>query len=96
MDTLRRLAGLAISSSESSVPSVPAAGAATIAATVAVTATLLMAGRAWLYPARGAVIPGPLQTAIPKLSQKAVAMLDYPPDAFPGARDVPSPVRIPP
>ena len=36
------------------------------------------------------VIPSPLQTLIPKLSEAEAADLPYPPDAFPGARDVES------
>lgn len=35
--------------------------------------------------------PSPLQTLIPKLSEAEAAELPYPPDAYPGARDVTSP-----
>ena len=36
-------------------------------------------------------IPSPLQTLLPKLSERQIAELPYPPDFFPGARDVDSP-----
>ena len=36
------------------------------------------------------VIPSPLKTLLPKLSEAEAADLPYPPDAFPGARDVES------
>lgn len=35
--------------------------------------------------------PSPLETLVPKLSEAEVAELPYPPDAYPGARDVTSP-----
>ena len=38
-------------------------------------------------------IPSPRETLLPKLSKEEQAALAYPPDLFPGARDVPSPVR---
>ena len=37
------------------------------------------------------VIPSPLQTLLPKLSEIEAAELPYPPDALPGSRDVASP-----
>lgn len=37
------------------------------------------------------VIPSPAQELLPKLSQAEAADLPYPPDAYPGARDVASP-----
>ncbi|TGO31256.1 hypothetical protein BPAE_0001g01540 [Botrytis paeoniae] len=37
------------------------------------------------------IIPSPLRTQIPTLSHKEISTLPYPPDIFPGARDVPSP-----
>jgi len=36
------------------------------------------------------VIPSPVETLLPKLSEEEAAGLPYPPDAYPGARDVPS------
>ena len=37
------------------------------------------------------VVPSPLRTLIPSLSDAEAAVLPYPPDAYPGARDVVSP-----
>ena len=37
------------------------------------------------------VVPSPLKTLIPRLSDTEAANLPYPPDAYPGARDVISP-----
>ena len=37
------------------------------------------------------VIPSPLKTLLPRLSEEEAGNLPYPPDAFPGARDVQSP-----
>ncbi|CAD6448354.1 a6ac5370-3514-4482-85c0-b1352636abbf [Sclerotinia trifoliorum] len=37
------------------------------------------------------IIPSPLITQIPTLSQEEISKLPYPPDIFPGARDIPSP-----
>lgn len=36
------------------------------------------------------VVPSPTETLLPKLSEKEAAELPYPPDAYPGARDVAS------
>ena len=40
------------------------------------------------------VVPSPIDTLIPKLSEAEAADLPYPPDAYPGARDVASPYGI--
>ncbi|KAF7892986.1 uncharacterized protein EAF02_000524 [Botrytis sinoallii] len=37
------------------------------------------------------IIPSPLKTQIPTLSHEEISTLPYPPDIYPGARDVPSP-----
>ena len=42
-------------------------------------------------PPDSSVVPSPLQTLLPKLSEAEVAKQAYPPDAYPGARDVQSP-----
>lgn len=45
-----------------------------------------------LYPrASDAIIPSPRETQLPYLSPSEQARLPYPPDALPGARDIPSP-----
>ncbi len=40
---------------------------------------------------RMVIIPSPRSQLLPKLSQEAISKLPYPPDALPGARDIPSP-----
>lgn len=37
------------------------------------------------------ILPSPRETALPGLSKEEIVSLPYPPDAFPGARDVDSP-----
>ncbi|CAO1596355.1 hypothetical protein XANCAGTX0491_000206 [Xanthoria calcicola] len=45
-----------------------------------------------LYPrAVDVIIPSPRETQLPYLSPSEQAQLPYPPDALPGARDIPSP-----
>ncbi|KAL9024464.1 MAG: hypothetical protein Q9180_007892, partial [Flavoplaca navasiana] len=39
----------------------------------------------------GPIIPSPRETLLPYLSPSEIAKLPYPPDALPGARDIPSP-----
>lgn len=66
----------------------------TIAAT-AVTTTALIALVRWaLYPHRERSIASPLRILLPNLAPDQSAQLDYAPDAFPGARDVDTPVRF--
>ncbi|PKS06380.1 hypothetical protein jhhlp_007128 [Lomentospora prolificans] len=67
------------------------AALAVVAITAAATLTTISLARAVLYPQRPAVIPNPLQTKIPELSEKEVAKLEYKPDSYPGARDVVTP-----
>lgn len=43
------------------------------------------------YPTRPKVYPSPLRTLLPRLSPEQQCKLLYPPDYFPGARDVPTP-----
>lgn len=40
---------------------------------------------------RASVVPSPLKTLLPKLSEAEIHSLAYPPDLFPGARDVDTP-----
>ena len=42
-------------------------------------------------PRKQKAIPSPLTTLLPKLSEAQIARLPYPPDFFPGARDVETP-----
>ncbi|OTB06627.1 hypothetical protein M426DRAFT_105080 [Hypoxylon sp. CI-4A] len=64
---------------------------AVIATTVAATVALASLARVALWPKKQAVIPGPLTTALPKLSEAEIAKIPYSPDTFPGARDVVTP-----
>ncbi|MCJ1326140.1 hypothetical protein MMC10_002804 [Thelotrema lepadinum] len=67
--------------------------------TVAAGAALALAGIALSYasrpsrrsPRKQKAIPSPLTTLLPKLSESRIALLPYPPDFFPGARDVETP-----
>jgi hypothetical protein len=69
-----------------------ASSTALVATTVVTTLTLLSLARWALYPQRGLIIPGPLTTALPRLSKDELAKVPYQPDHFPGARDVATPV----
>jgi len=70
------------------------AALAIVAITILATLTTMALARSVLYPRRPSVIPNPLQTKIPALSEKEVAKLEYKPDSYPGARDVITPVRF--
>lgn len=41
-------------------------------------------------PPKPRIIPSPRETLLPKLTKEEQSQLTYPPDIFPGARDVPS------
>ncbi|KAI0141025.1 alpha/beta-hydrolase [Hypoxylon sp. NC0597] len=64
---------------------------AIIATTVATTVALISLTRFALWPKKRAVIPGPLSTALPRLTNAEIAEIPYSPDTFPGARDVVTP-----
>ncbi|KAK3394445.1 Alpha/Beta hydrolase protein [Podospora didyma] len=65
--------------------------AVVIASTVVATAALLPLLRRALWPTHPRVIPSPLSTVIPRLSEEETKRLQYRSDAFPGARDVLTP-----
>lgn len=65
--------------------------AVTVATTVTVTVSLLALAHRLLHPRRAAVLPSPLKTLLPALGPAQRADLLYPPDYFPGARDVATP-----
>lgn len=65
---------------------------ALVAMTATMTFAILSLIRTTLYPPGQSVIPNPLRSKIPSLPPKEVARLDYGPDAYPGARDVSTPV----
>lgn len=62
-----------------------------VTTTVVTTFSLLALLRHTLYPKKRSIIPNPLKTAIPRLSQSEIEKLEYAPDYFPGARDVQTP-----
>ncbi|SPN96940.1 related to 2-hydroxy-6-oxo-6-phenylhexa-2,4-dienoate hydrolase [Cephalotrichum gorgonifer] len=66
-------------------------GPALVAAIATATVAFLWLARAALYPPSQSILPNPLRTKIPYLSEKEVARLEYGPDAYPGARDVSTP-----
>lgn len=59
--------------------------------TAVTTASLYAILNRIVYPRRPAVLRGPLGTQISPLSAEEKSRLLYPPDYFPGARDVPTP-----
>lgn len=64
----------------------------TLVVTAAVTtASLYAILNRIIHPRRPAVLPSPLITHISRLSPEESSQLLYPPDYFPGARDVPTP-----
>ena len=63
-----------------------------IASTVVATVALLPVVRRALWPTHPKIIPSPLSTLIPRLSDEEMKRLEYKPEAFPGARDVLTPV----
>lgn len=66
--------------------------AVTVTTTAVATATLLLFARSALWPRWGKVLPNPLKTAAAAADK--VEGLVYRPDAFPGARDVETPVSF--
>ncbi|KAI1263055.1 alpha/beta-hydrolase [Xylariaceae sp. FL1019] len=67
---------------------VESATSAAIATTAVATLGLLWMARRALWPQQQQIIKGALTTSIPKLSNDEIAQISYPPDYFPGARDV--------
>lgn len=85
MDALSRLAHMLTPDQEA--PST----LLTITTTVAVTVSVLALADRLFHPRRPSVLPSPLKTLLPRLTPAQQAELLYPPDYFPGARDVPTP-----
>jgi hypothetical protein len=67
---------------------------ALIASTAVATIAFLTLAKWALYPRRRSIIPNPLKTTIPYLTQAEVEGLDYRPGMFSGARDVDTPVSL--
>ena len=65
-----------------------------IGSSVAVTLAVVAIARLALHSTPRKIVPSPRATLLPKLSKAEQEDLPYPPDVFPGARDVESPVRI--
>jgi len=61
---------------------------------VAVTLAVLTVTRLGLRSTPKKIVPSPRKTVLPKLLAAEQATLPYPPDVFPGARDVDSPVSL--
>lgn len=70
----------------------PLSQTAVAVTTTAVATTLLIFARSALWPRWGKALPNPLKTAIPGTPKDEIDGLVYRPDAFPGARDVDTPV----
>lgn len=69
--------------------------AAIIASTAIATIATLSLLRFTLYPRHPKILKSPLRTVIPSLTPAELEALEYKPDAFPGARDVETPVCPP-
>lgn len=85
MDTLSRLGHVLVPGENLQSTAI------TITTALAVAASLLTLARRVLSPRRPATYPSPLKTLLPSLTPEEQVQLPYPPDFFPGARDVPTP-----
>lgn len=85
MDALPKLAHMLVPGQEAQSTAV------TVTTTVAVTISLFALVNRLSQPKRLSVLPSPLKTLLPSLSAEQESQLLYPPDYFPGARDVPTP-----
>lgn len=65
-----------------------------IASSVATTLAVVALAKT-IQPTPRKIIASPRTTVLPRISAEEQGELPYPPDIFPGARDVASPVRIP-
>lgn len=64
-----------------------------IGTSIATTIAFVTITKYAFYSSPPKVIPSPRETVLSRLSKKEQDALPYPPDVFPGARDVSSPVR---
>ncbi|KAH8815272.1 Alpha/Beta hydrolase protein [Xylogone sp. PMI_703] len=89
-DHLTNLLGLGGASSGSSQPTVltPQNVSLIVSATVATTLVVTAALKHTVYTPLPRRIPSPRDTLLPRLSKSEKDALPYPPDLFPGARDV--------
>lgn len=65
-----------------------------VGGTVFTTFAVLTISRLAFEGNRVKIIKSPAATLLPRLGSAEKGALPYPPDALPGGRDVPSPVRI--
>lgn len=65
-----------------------------VGVTVLTTLAVITASRRIFREEKVKIIKGPVTTLLPKLTEAEKALLPYPPDALPGARDVESPVCL--
>lgn len=63
-----------------------------VATTAMATAAILPLLKHFLWRTHPKIIPSPLKTVLPRLSPQEIDQLEYKTDAFPGARDVATPV----
>lgn len=82
MDFIERAAQAVLPSSDTSM---------LVITTAVTTASLYAILNRVIHPRRPTVLPSPLSTHISRLSTEEQSQLLYPPDYFPGARDVPTP-----
>lgn len=85
MDTLSKLAHMLVPGQETQSTAI------TVTTTVVVTVSLVALVNRFSQPKRASVLPSPRKTLLPNLSAEQESQLLYPPDFFPGARDVPTP-----
>lgn len=64
-----------------------------VGATIATTLALSLVAREALQGKQERIIRSPRETILSKLTEMEKNELPYPPDSFPGARDVDTPVR---
>jgi hypothetical protein len=76
------------------IPRFEARNVALIGSSVATTLALVAITRYAFQSTPPKIIPSPRTTVLPRLSKQEQDALSYPPDVFPGARDVVSPVSI--
>lgn len=82
MDFIERAAQAVLPSSDTSM---------LVITTAVTTASLYAILNRIIHPRRPTVLPSPLSTHISRLSPEESSQLLYPPEYFPGARDVPTP-----
>ena len=88
---MSRLTGLILQASQSTRET---GLTSTIVATALATVAAMTLARFAFRQKKVKIIKSPAATLLPNLSQAEKDALPYPPDAYPGGRDVDSPVRL--